>query len=444
MTGRTVAITTLGCKSNQYDSSALESELVKSGFTVVEFPGPADAVVINTCTVTSRTDSQSRQLARRARRENPGATVIVTGCYAQVSPGDVEDIDGVDFVVGNPDKGELAGLLSGPRPGKTVIRVSDYTSGTPFSLRARGASGRTRATLKVQEGCNRSCSYCIIPRARGASKSLPIDEVRREFAALVEGGYKEVVLTGIHLGDYGTDLGYSSGVLEILRLVEKEAWPVRVRLSSLDPDEVTEELVDFMADSDKVCKHLHIPLQSGDDRIIRKMKRPYTSEDFTDRVLRAKELIPGVGIGVDVIAGFPGEGPDEFESTRKVLDELPVSYLHVFPFSARGGTPAEGYPGRVDPAGVKKRCAFLKALDIEKRGAFYSGLVGSTAEVLVESTPDKSTGLPRGRSGNYAPVVVEGADLEGLANTVTRVRLTGSSAKGMRGVVESAARMGAV
>lgn len=435
-----VTVTTLGCKSNQYDSAALEDSLLAAGFDLTPFPGPADGVVINTCTVTSKTDSQSRQVIRKARRLNPSAVVVVTGCYAQVSPEDVSAIDGVDYIIGNPDKGSLVEYLRSGRAGAgsaaegPVTVVSDYRSGTPFTLRARSASGRTRANLKIQEGCDRACSYCIIPRARGVSKSLPIDDVDRELAALVEGGYREVVLTGIHLGGWGADLKPRGSLVDILRLVERKGYPLRVRISSLDPDEVTDELIEVMKSSARVCDHLHLPLQSGDDSIIRRMNRPYTATDFAGRVEKAVTEVPGISVGVDVIAGFPGEGAGEFENTFSLLSDLPVSYFHVFPYSARKGTKAEGLDGRVDPRVIKDRCARLSSLDKAKRADFCGRFVGETVEVLVEGVPDRKTGMARGRSSNYIPVLVEGGG-EGLYNELVEVALTGYEGGSMRGVV---------
>lgn len=430
-----VSVTTLGCKSNQYDSSALEDALRAARMEITDFPGPADGVVINTCTVTSRTDSQSRQLIRRARKLNPDAVVIVTGCYAQVSPDDVERIEGVDYVLGNPAKGSIVEYLrrGRNRSGPEIV-VGDYRRGTPFSLRARSSSGRTRANLKIQEGCNRACSYCIIPKARGLSKSLSLEKVEREIDSLVEMGYREIVLTGIHLGAWGADLPGSPSLVDILKLVEKKAPPCRVRLSSIDPDEVTDELVDIMKTAQHVCNHLHLPLQSGDDAIIRKMNRSYTSRLFAKKINKVFREIKDLSVGVDVIVGFPGEGVEEFEATRKLLDDLPVSYMHIFPYSSRKGTPAAGFKGKVNPKVVKERCETLFELDRVKRGEFFQKLLGRILKVLVESSRDRKTGLLRGRTGNYVSVLIEDGQ-DGLCGKLIEVRLTGFDYTGMLGVV---------
>lgn len=431
-----VAITTLGCKSNQYDSSALEEALAEAGCEITGYPGPADAVVINTCTVTGRTDGESRRLARRARRLNPEAVVILTGCYAQVSSEEASRVDGVDYVLGNTEKDRVAEFVLRGRPaGGTETVVGDWREGAPLTLRASSASGRTRANLKIQEGCSRACSYCIIPRARGLERSLALDEVEREVDTLIEAGYKEVVLTGIHLGAWGADLDPARGLEDILTLAEKRLWPVRLRLSSLDPDEVTDGILDLMT-SPRVCSHLHVALQSGDDSVIRRMKRDYTGGQFAERVEKAVESVPGIAVGADVIAGFPGEGEAEFESTFGLLSVLPLAYLHVFPYSPRRGTAAATYTDQVHQATVKERCRRLAGLDSEKRRAFSASFVGTEAEVLIESERDGETGLLRGRTSNYIPVLVDddgGGDE--LMNTLSEVRLTGLTEKGMTGVV---------
>jgi len=429
-----VSVCTLGCKSNQYDSSALEDLLKGEGrLDIVPFPGPADAYIINTCTVTGRTDSQSRQLIRKVRRINPDAVVIVTGCYAQVSPQEVSRIEGVDYVLGNPQKGEVLKYLRMGRRKSAKTVVGDYREGTPLTLKAHGSGGRTRANLKVQEGCNRNCSYCIIPMARGDSKSVTLEGVEREIDTLVEAGFKEIVLTGIHLGAWGADLGISTGITAVLELIEKRVYPCRFRLSSLDPDEVTDGLIDVLKNAKRVCNHLHLPLQSGDDTVIRRMKRPYTGALFAQKVLRLAEVVQDISIGVDVIAGFPGEGDREFENTFSLLKDLPVSYLHIFPFSKRRGTAAAGFDGHIVPAIINERCARLKELDTFKREKFFKGFVGRKAEVLAESSRDKAAGGLKGRARNYIPVVFEGIDA--LKGTLAEVVLEGFTTECMSGII---------
>jgi threonylcarbamoyladenosine tRNA methylthiotransferase MtaB len=438
-----VAITTLGCKANQYDSWAMEEALARGGLTVVEFPEPADAYVINTCTVTGKTDYQSRQLIRRARRTNPDATIVVTGCYAEVNSKEVLRVEGVDYVLGNPGKGEVLEYIlrgrpsNGPEtaPGPSPDKATD---GVPMTLRARGSSNRTRASLKLQDGCDRRCTYCIIPRARGVSRSLPLGDVEREIDAFVAHGYKEIVLTGIHLGAYGEDLSGQTGLTTILRLIEKRRWPCRFRISSLDPDEVTDELIEILKTSESICNHMHLPLQSGSKAILKSMGRNYTPGAFADVVWRLFKAVPGVAIGTDIIAGFPGEGAAEFDETYDMVRDLPLSYLHIFPFSVRDHTPAAAYPGVVAKRTVKDRCRRLKELNAVKRNDFYKRFVGSTATVLVESSRDKHTGLAKGKSKNYIPVLLEhGAPDRPVNNTIVRARLTGVLGASMTGTVFS-------
>ena len=424
MSGTTVSITTLGCKSNQYDSSAMAERLVSSGMRVVPFPGFAQAYIINTCTVTSRTDAQSRALVRRVRKLNPSAVVIVPGCYAQVSPDEAGRADGADYVLGNAHKADIAGYISmGRREGNTLTLAGAPKDGTPMTLRASSSGSRTRATMKVQDGCDKHCSYCIIPKARGRSRSLPLEDVERELDLLAGKGFKEIVLTGIHLGAYGADLDVGKDITSVLRLIEKKAYPCRFRISSLDPDEVSAELVDILKTSGRICNHMHLPLQSGDDAVIKAMKRGCTRELFAQKVALLARSVPDISIGADVIAGFPGEGDLEFANTYGLLADLPVTYLHIFPYSKRRGTPAAALKGQLPAAVIKERCARLKDLDAAKRRAFYGRAIGSSVSVLVEGSLDKETGLPQGKTANYIQAVIEGRDAR--RNTVVECRVTG-------------------
>jgi threonylcarbamoyladenosine tRNA methylthiotransferase MtaB len=268
---------------------------------------------------------------------NPEAVIIVTGCYAQVSPGEVARIGGVDYILGNPEKGRIIEYLEKGRRTNGPFRVvGPYESGTPLSLRAATSyKNRTRANLKVQDGCNRRCTFCIVPIARGRSKSLPTHEVLQEIDVLVERGFKEIVFTGIHLGSYGADLLPRTGILSLLKEIEKRSYPCRFRLSSIDPDEVTDELIELLKGASTICNHLHLPLQSGDTGVLKRMRRPYSSEFFAGRVEKLVTSVSGISIGVDVISGFPAEGPEEFENTYSLIKDLPVSYLHIFPYSRR-------------------------------------------------------------------------------------------------------------
>ena len=431
----TVAITTLGCRSNQYDSEAIEEVVRGAGYVVVDFPGPADAYIINTCTVTGRTDYQSRQVVRRARKESPGAVIIVTGCYAQVSPDEVSGIDGVDYVLGNPEKDRVIQYLKRGRPGKVETIVGDWADGAPLTLRATTSYNRTRVNLKVQDGCDRRCSFCIIPMARGRSKSVDVETVLNEIEGFVERGFKEMVLTGIHLGGYGRDLqrggASATDLTGLLKEIDGRGFDARFRISSVDPDEVTAEMIDLLAASKTICSHLHLPLQSGDDTILRSMARPYKRALFASLVEKLAKEVPGVAVGADIIAGFPGETDECFESTFDFIKDLPIAYLHVFPYSKREGTKAAAMDGHLPGDIIKDRCRRLRELDRSKRLAFYRGFDGTEAEVLVEGSPDRATGLMKGRTANYIPVLLEEGGTEGA---IIDVILGGPTAEQMTGV----------
>lgn len=409
-----VSIATLGCKSNQYDSSAIEAMLKENKFKMAKPSDGADVFIINTCTVTGKADYQSRQIIRKAIRSNPDTIVLVTGCYAQVSPEDAAAIEGVDYVIGNPEKEKILEYISQGKRKVPKVEVNDSSPAKPLVLRAKGSSGRTRAYLKVQDGCDNSCSYCVIPRARGVSRSLPMQEIINEIQNLVANGYKEIILTGIHLGAYGLDLDLKTNIAGLVKAIDEKNFPCRFRISSLDPDEVSDELIDIMANSKTICNHLHLPLQSGDDDTLKKMNRRYTGRLFAERIEKIAKKVPEISIGADVIVGFPGEGENEFLNTYALLKDLPIAYMHIFPFSKRKGTAAADFPNQADAKVVKQRCEMLKELDKIKRENFYNGFIGKKVSVLIESSYNKETGLSTGRSRNYMPFLLK--DYNGLKN----------------------------
>ncbi|HRT70888.1 MAG TPA: tRNA (N(6)-L-threonylcarbamoyladenosine(37)-C(2))-methylthiotransferase MtaB, partial [Syntrophales bacterium] len=384
-----VAVATLGCKVNQFDSALLAERLRSEGFTVVPFGEGADVCIINTCTVTARTDYQSRQLVRRARRYCPYAGIVVTGCYAQVAPAELAEMPGVAAVVGNAEKDALPGFLDRilDERGKIIVgdirRCDSLPSGT-----ADVFPGRTRAILKVQDGCDAFCTYCIVPFSRGRSRSLPPSDVLRQAARFAESGYREVVLTGIHLGSYGSDLEPPASLAGLLAGFDDIDGVERVRLSSIEPMEVTPELISRMASSEKLCRHLHVPLQSGDDRILKLMGRNYTGDQFRLLVKGLTEAVPDIAVGVDVMTGFPGEGEEEFRRTAALIEELPLAYLHVFPYSRRPGTPAADFPHQVPEEAKKRRAALLRSLGAKKRASFARRFIGKEVSVLVEGKAD--------------------------------------------------------
>jgi len=436
-----VAITTLGCRSNQYDSTAMEDFVMEAGFEVAPFSAEAGVYIINTCTVTHKTDGEGRQLVRKVRRKHPDSVIIVTGCYAQVSPDEVAEIKGVDYVLGNPEKDKVVECIKkGRQKDGTIIEVGDYQRGTPLKLRAQNHllskatnNLRTRVNLKVQDGCNKNCAFCVIPLARGRSKSVALPDVMAEIKGLVEKGFKEMVLTGIHLGAYGMDFigGYS--ILKLLREIEGACFDAKFRVSSLDPDEVGTEMIEFLATANSICNHLHLPVQSGDDKILKMMNRPYNAESFAVTVKALAREVTDISIGTDVIVGFPGEGEQEFENTYNLLEALPLSYMHIFPYSKRAKTLAIDMPGHNDPRVIKARSARLHALDARKRQGFYERFVGRGVTVLIESGRDRKTGLLKGRTTNYIPVLVGGGDE--LKCREVPVTLTDILKDGMRGVL---------
>jgi len=377
------------------------------------------------------------------KRENSDALVIVTGCYAQVSPDEVAKIEGVDYVLGNGEKERVVEHLLMGRPGVASLgasaatppspRINVGSDGNAIGLRASGAPGRTRAYLKVQDGCDNSCTYCIIPAARGEARSVPLETLLSEIDVLVEKGYREIVLTGIHLGSYGEEFLPPESITGLLKSIEERSYPCRFRVSSLDSDEITDGLIELMATSETICRHLHLPIQSGDDTIIRRMGRGGGADFMRKKIERIASSIPDIAIGVDMIVGFPGEGEEEFMNTVRLLEELPIAYMHIFPFSKRECTPAASFTGQVDGRVIKERCRILRELDGEKRAAFYGSYLGREVHVLVEGARKRTTGLMQGRSGNYILVLLE--DYDGPANRLLSVRLDKVTTHGVVGTV---------
>jgi threonylcarbamoyladenosine tRNA methylthiotransferase MtaB len=407
-----IAMVTLGCKTNQSDAASLAAELSAKGHRIAPFPQSADVTIIHTCTVTQKTDYQSRQLIRRVMARNPTGRVIVTGCYAQVSSESLQTIPGVDFIVGINERSKIPEIVSTGEKGQEVhVLCSPVGKQQGFEeWRLPLFSERTRAYLKVQDGCNSFCSYCIVPYARGKNRSLPLERALSQARDLSEQGFKEVVLTGIHLGSYGEDLLPSLSLLDLLRALEEEPLEFRLRLSSIEPGEFTPQLIDFLASSRRICPHLHIPMQSGDDRTLQRMNRNYSHALFEDLVNRLIRSIRGLAIGLDVIGGFPGEDEQAFENTMNLIERFPLAYLHVFPFSRRNGTPAAGFPGQVPSQVIRGRCQALRELGQKKRNQFYQSFLGQRMKVLVESKRDRESGMLKGYSQNYLPLFLPGGD----------------------------------
>lgn len=379
-----ISFVTLGCKVNQYDSAAILNMLPAERFTEVSFPEEADIYVINTCTVTQKADAEARHYINRVKRINPDGVVIVTGCYAQVSPSELEKVKGVDYIMGNFDKFRLTEAIQDAKPQeKPKVIVSDIFKIRGFeSPEIKEFPERTRVFLKVQDGCNYRCTFCIIPYARGRSRSLPLFEVLRRMEILSHSGYKEIVLTGIHLASYGRDIG--TDLLKLLAEIEKAKIVKRVRLSSLDPADTTDELINFVASSETICPQFHVALQSGDEDVLKRMRRRYTPDKFLHSTNLIREKLPYAAIGTDIMVGFPGETDKEFENSFNLARESALTYFHVFPYSRRKGTPAALMQNQISPRVVKERSTILRKLGLEKKSDFYRSFIGKKLPVLVE------------------------------------------------------------
>ena len=416
-----IAITTLGCKINQFESAAMTEALEQNGYGMVPFSEIADIYVINSCTVTAKTDAESRRLIRRATRMNPEARVVVTGCYAQMNAEELLKLPGVNLILGNSEKKEIVGFVQGlgdePQAVVSDISLERSGEGTPLESFAE----HTRAFLQVQNGCDARCAYCIVPYARGASRSVAIREALDGMAAFAAKGFREIVLTGIHLGAYGLDLAPPTDLLGLMARAEEQALVKRLRIGSVEPTEVSPELVRFMASSSIVCPHLHLPLQSGSDGVLARMNRGYDTALFREVVQSLFAAMPDICIGSDVIAGFPAESDEEFEETYRFIESLPLAYLHVFPFSQRPGTPAATMTPQVHSRVIKERAEKLRGLSEKKKHDYAAGFVGRELQVLVQ----RDEGGRKGLSRNYLPVLIEGGS-EALVNREVTVLITGA------------------
>lgn len=427
-------IVTLGCKVNQYESAFIEESLINRGCKKASVNEEADLVIINGCIVTSIASYQTRQAIRRGIRENPSALTAVVGCYGQVFPEELAEIKGLDLITGNREKGSLSDLLlHTTRQNQPLILRGDFEASSPFEpLPIKGFTGRTRAFLKIQEGCESFCSYCIVPLARGPQRSLEPHKVIGLMREMERSGHKEVVLTGIHLGKYGTDLGNGMDLHRLLVEIAKFRSQIRVRLSSLEPTEIGSDLIEFMESHDWMCRHFHISLQSGDDTVLKNMNRHYTAEQFADLIEDIHRHVPRVSIGVDILVGFPGETERAFDTTIALLRDLPIGYLHVFPYSKREGTAAVHLPDHLHPKIIKERAALMRRLDKEKRRDFRSSLVGETFQVLTEGWVPGKRGLARGLSDNYVKFTFPSRAPS--INEFVRVRAEGINDQGMMGM----------
>lgn len=423
-----VALHTLGCKLNFSETSMIGDEFRKNGFDLVDFNEKADVFVFNTCSVTENAEKECRQFVRRALRQNPNAFIVVTGCYAQLRPGEISGINGVDLVLGSKEKFRLLDYLTPilseeikpSGSGLSCIYVSpaeDLNDFGPAHSTDPEIIGRTRAFLKIQDGCDYKCSFCTIPLARGKSRSMNPGEVEEAFRKLVDSGYKEIVLTGVNVGDYGKsyDLNLYNLLLRLIEIPGK----FRIRISSIEPNLLSDEIIELTAHNEKLCKHFHIPLQSGSDKVLGLMQRRYKTSLYKNVIEKCVERIPNVGIGADVIVGFPGETEHEFKMTHDYLINLPVSYLHVFTYSERPDTKAVLMKDSVDKFERRKRNNILRMLSDKKKNDFYRKMIGGDLEVLFEA--DNRDGIMKGFSSNY--VRCKAAYDNNLVNEFAAVRI---------------------
>jgi len=394
-----VSVLTLGCKVNQSESHDIESGLIRQGYSLVQLHEQPDYCIINSCTVTAKSDYQSRQLIRRALRS--GSKVIVTGCYAQLRPHEISNIDPHISIVENNRKYHIINMIS-----------NNNKSNTSYYFK------RSRAYLKVQDGCNFSCAYCVVPRARGKSRSILTSDIIRKVIDLENAGYKEIVLTGIHLGLYGYDLDPKTNLSEILKIILKKTRIPRIRLSSLEVNEINDEVTEVLQDN-RVCPHLHVPLQSGDDNILRLMKRNYNIKKFLTTIEHIIKKVKDIAIGTDIIVGFPGEGEKEFMKTINTIQSIPFAYLHIFPFSKRPDTEAYTMKNQNTKNIMHDRYVQLNALNDKKKNEYMSSYIGKTLEVITEDRGEGNAVV--GTSSNYLKIIVKSVSYK--KGSLIRVRV---------------------
>lgn len=417
MRQKRVSFHTLGCKLNFSESSTLAREFEQGGYLRVEPSDATDVAVINSCSVTEHADKKCRNIIRKIHRRNPNAIIAVTGCYAQLKPNDIAAIEGVDIILGNNNKGDLFRRVEElQEKDKAEIYSCSVEEMTRF-FAAYSSGDRTRSFLKVQDGCDYKCAYCTIHYARGASRNIPIATIVEEAREIVAAGQKEIVITGINTGDFGRTTGEK--FIDLLRALDEVEGVERYRISSIEPNLITDEIIEFCAKSPKFMPHFHIPLQSGSTHILGLMRRRYTADRYRERIAKIRELMPDTFLGVDVIVGFPGESEEHFMETYHLLEEVGASFLHIFPFSERPGTPAVEMPNKVQSRISTERVARLEELSDRLHNEFASKYLGTEREVLFESTDH--SGMMYGYTDNY--LRVSAPYDTALINNICRVRL---------------------
>ena len=424
MRQKRVSFHTLGCKLNFSESSTLAREFERGGYLRVEPSEMCDVAVINSCSVTEHADKKCRNIIRKIHRRNPNAIIAVTGCYAQLKPNDIAAIEGVDIVLSNNDKGDLFRRVEELNSkGETEVYSCSAADITRF-FAAYSSADRTRSFLKVQDGCDYKCAYCTIHYARGSSRNIPIADIVAEAKEIAAAGQKEIVITGINTGDFGRTTGEK--FIDLLRALDSVEGIERYRISSIEPNLITDEIIEFCAASPKFMPHFHIPLQSGSTRILGLMRRRYTAEHYKERIAKIRSLMPDAFLGVDVIVGFPGEGEEEFMETYRLLESVEASFLHIFPFSERPGTPAVTMPNKVQSRISTERVSRLEELSDRLHKQFAEKYLGSVRIALFEST--EHDGMMYGYTDNYLRVVVP-YDASKV-NTITAVRLKAFDSEG--------------
>jgi threonylcarbamoyladenosine tRNA methylthiotransferase MtaB len=410
-TSKTVALFTVGCKLNQYETEGMGELLEKAGFLRVDFKSKADVYIVNTCTVTAQSDYSSRQALFRAKKRSPDSKIIMTGCYAELEPNFLKTLGGVSLVISNEQKKNIAQIVS------NLFNSEKRITPAP-ELKVSSHFGHTRGLVKIQDGCNQSCSYCVIPFARGKERSKDPFLIVEEIKHLAENDFKEVVLTGVHVGRYDFD------GMDLVGLTEKALASTqikRLRYSSIEPNEITDDLINLIASEKRICRHLHIPLQSGEDKILQAMNRSYSTEYYQNLVTRLVNKIPELTIGADVIVGFPGETEEEFQNSCNFISSLPLSYLHVFSYSDRKRTGASLLPDQIPPFVIHRRSQRLHRIGKEKWEKVLDTYIGRELEVLIEKTRDKKSGKLVGLSDNYIRVLLDDDDF--LVNQIVPMKI---------------------
>ena len=442
-----IAYCTFGCRLNQYDTEAIRT-LVSRGcdFETVGSRDAADVYVVNTCSVTARADASARKAIRRINADHPAARIVVTGCYAQRAPGELAALPGVALVVGAADRSQVAELIDHLEDGPPVVAVSPISTAKSFlDVQITEMTEHSRAFVKVQEGCNESCTFCIVPQTRGVSRSRTPASVLDQVRQLTGAGYVEVVLTGVHIGDYGLDLPERRRMLpDLIESILEIEGVERFRLSSIEPASLSDEVITLMAESSKFARHFHIPFQSGSDAVLARMKRRYRAGEFADLVTRISERIPGCGIGADVICGFPGETDADFLRTFEHVERLPITYLHAFTYSPRPGSEAEHFTGQVPAEIRKRRTRALKRLSAEKHRRFAQRHVGQVVDVLLEPARRSAAARIGGWTDNYLRVDLGEGEADARLEPVEIIGLDGNGLTGIRAAASHQANADAV